>query len=202
MYYSPKDDTMNRPLGMTALALILASGLLAGCAAAETPTTRESDSPAASATPPATPPPTPTPEPAAATCENTVTAETLAAFQAVGWTAGKSDDPWYIVEDFPAGISCTWGDYSIASDNVSWLAWAPVPDAQAEGLINALLAQGGWVREDGAEGVYITAADSDMMPMTDAEGYATTYLFADGQVKAATTKSELVAITAPPGFTP
>lgn len=195
---------MKRPLGMTALALILASGFLAGCAAAETPTTRESDSPAASATPPATPTPTPTPtpEPVVATCENTVTAETLTSLQAAGWTAGQVEDPWYIVEDFPAGISCTWGDYTIASDNVSWLAWAPVPDAQAEGLISALLAQGGWLREDGAEGVYITAADADMMPMTDAEGYAMTYLFADGQVKAATTKSALVAITAPPGFTP
>lgn len=193
---------MKRPLGTTTLSLIVASGLLVGCSAAESPTTQESNSPAASATALSTPSSTPTPEPVVATCENTVTAETLASLQAAGWTAGQIEDPWYIVEDFPAGISCTWGDYTIATDNVSWLAWAPVPDAQAEGLINALLAQGGWVREDGAEGVYITAVDADRMPMTDAEGYATTYLFADGQVKAATTKSELVAITAPPGFTP
>ena len=193
---------MMRHLSSAALCLTLASGALVGCSAQEQPQTVASASPAASISPDATPSEVATPEPVTATCENIVTAETLAQFQAAAWTAGKIEDPWYIVEDFPAGISCIWGDYTIASDNVSWLAWAPVADAQAEALINVLLAQGGWIREDGAEGVYLTAADADMMPMTDAEGYATTYLFGDGQVKAATTKSELVAITAPPGFTP
>ena len=59
-----------------------------------------------------------------------------------------------------------------------------------------------WRREDAAEGIYITADDAQMMPIVDAEGYGTTYLFVDGQVRYASTKSELASITAPPGFTP
>jgi hypothetical protein len=187
-------------------ALALAAVVLAGCApSAPSASTPTPSTPVVETTPPEpTPTPTETTEPAPveATCENTATPEALALFAEYNWTAGKVEDPWIIVEDLSAGVACTWGDFTTQTDNVSWLAWAPLPDAQAESVITALMNQGGWLREDAAEGVYITAADASQGLHVDDQGYGMTYRFGDGQVAAATTKAELVSITAPPGFTP
>ncbi|CDK00547.1 putative Nitrate/sulfonate/bicarbonate ABC transporter periplasmic protein [Microbacterium sp. C448] len=136
------------------------------------------------------------------TCDNTMSPDALARYQAAGWTGQVRDQTWLIAgEPVTDGILCQWmEDHSVATDNFTWLGWAPVADAEA--TISDLILEGGWRREDAAEGIYITADDAQMMPIVDAEGYGTTYLFVDGQVRYASTKSELGSITAPPGFTP
>lgn len=183
-----------------ALLALAALGLVAPVAACTSagPTNTEPSSAAPSSSSPA-----PEPEPVVATCENTVTADALASFAEYDWTAKPADDAFVVGGvTIPDGIACVWGDYSVGTDNVSWLAWGPLDDAAAQTAIAGLLAEGTWRREEGDAGIYVTATDTDMLPVTDADGYGTTYLFADGQVKAATTRSELVAIGAPEGFAP
>jgi hypothetical protein len=136
------------------------------------------------------------------TCDNTITADSLARYQAAGWTGQVRDQTW-LIGGRPAknGILCQWmEDHSVVPDNFTWLGWAPAADAEA--MITDLILEGGWRREDATEGIYVTADDAQMMPIVDADGYGATYLFVDGQVRYASTKSELVSITAPPGFTP
>jgi hypothetical protein len=169
----------------------------AGCAGGGSSVTE----PTRATTPPPTPTPTPTPTPVAATCENTVTAEASDAFAKYSWTARAAEEPFAVGGvAIPDGIACVWGDYSVGTDNVSWLAWGPLDAAAMKTAIAGLLAEGGWRQEQGDAGIYITAADTDMLPVTDADGYGMTYLFADGQVKGATTRSELGVIVAPEGF--
>lgn len=184
---------------------LAAAVLLSGCGAERPgasitgPTT--ATTPAASATEARTP--TPTAAPVVATCENTVTPDVLAALQADSYTGQPRTEAW-LIADIPVdgGISCQWMvDHSVATDNFIWLSWAPMEAAQAEAAVAALTATGGWRREDAAEGVYMTANGGDMLPVTDENGYSTTYLFSGSDVKLAGTKAELVAITAPPGFT-
>jgi hypothetical protein len=128
--------------------------------------------------------------------------DALARYQAAGWTGQVRDQAW-LIAGMPVadGILCQWmEDHTVATDNFTFLGWAPVADAEA--MISDLILEGGWRREDAAEGIYVTADDAQMMPIVDAEGYGTTYLFVDGQVRYASTKSELASITAPPGFAP
>ena len=54
----------------------------------------------------------------------------------------------------------------------------------------------GWVREDSAEGVYITESPETTIAV-DEEGYGMTYLFGDGWVKLADTKQGLLLIEWP-----
>ncbi len=63
-------------------------------------------------------------------------------------------------------------------------------DAQAN------LVSQGWVREDGADGVYITESP-EMTIAPDEQGYGMTYLFGDGWVIVADTKQGLVLIEWP-----
>lgn len=134
------------------------------------------------------------------TCDNTMTSEALARYQAAGWTGEPQDRVWLIGGvAAEGGILCQWmEDHSVATDNFTWIGWAPAVDAEA--MVNDLVLEGGWRREDAPEGIYMTADDAQMMPIVDAEGYGTTYLFTGGQVRYASTKAELVSITAPPGF--
>ena len=68
-------------------------------------------------------------------------------------------------------------------------------------MISDLILEGGGRRENAAEGVYVAADDAQMMPIVDADGYGSTYPFIDGQVRFASTRSELSIISSPEGPT-
>lgn len=192
---------------LTALGLLTAAALLAGCGS-PSGAGGASASAGASGIPSPTATPTissgPTAEPLVTTCDNTVAPDALASFQAEGYTGQPRGDAWLIAgTPITGGIECQWMiDHSVGTDNFILLAWGPLDTEQADTAIAALLAEGGWRREDASEGVYLTADGADMLPTTDAQGYGATYLFADGQVKYAGTKAELAIIAAPEGFVP
>lgn len=185
---------MSSMRSLLAAAVLALAATTAACAGAGSPVTE----PTRTSSPTLTPTPTPTPEPVTATCENTVTAEAAASFAEYKWTARPDAGPLVVGGvTIPDGIACVWGDYSTGNDNVSWLAWGPLDDTSAQTAISALLADGEWRREDGEDGIYITATDTSMSPVTDMDGYAMTYLFADGEVKGALTRADLAIIVAP-----
>jgi prepilin-type processing-associated H-X9-DG protein len=186
-----------RVLG-TATALVLAAILLTGCGG--TPAPEPEDTGAAAAPTPAAPEPTTsaTPEPTAAadpTCETLISESVVADYESVGWTAQES--PLYIgstqIED---GIQCMWANFNgPAGDQGQMFGWATLPDDEAVDVQEELLSQG-WIREESAEGVYITES-ADTAIATDEEGYGMTYLFADGHVKASDTKQGILLIEWP-----
>jgi hypothetical protein len=93
------------------------------------------------------------------------------------------------------GISCIWGDYSVASDNVQIFGWAPISEADADSARTELLAAG-WRAVDDPSGDYITE-DPNTAVSTDDQGYGLTYEFGDGWVIMADTKQSLVLIEPP-----
>ncbi|MFT4221174.1 MAG: hypothetical protein QM611_11770 [Microbacterium sp.] len=181
------------PLVIAAAALVALTGCSPAAPAPSTP----------SSTTPETPTPTPAETVPEATCENTLTADTLDNLAEAGWTFRQDEAPVVLGGvTIEGGIGCLWGDFSTGNDNVAWFLWGPLDDASAQAAIDGLLAEGTWRREDQPEGVYITdKAGSDSL-LYDDEGYSTTYLFADGQVKGSTTKAGISVVTAPEGFAP
>ncbi len=181
--------------------LILAAGALAltACAQPAAPETVPTTPPPATAVP-TSPAPTPSEgseeSPAAEpACETIIPESTVEVFESEGWTA-RADSFRVGAIEIPAGIQCTWGDYSVATDHVQVFGWAPLEAAEV-GRAEAELLQSGWTREEGDGGFYITeSAETVLAP--DDEGYGFTYFFGDGFVTLADTKQSLLLVEWPP----
>ncbi len=190
---------MTLPVTRLGAALVLAAtALLATACSSSAP------DPESSATPtPTTAPSAPTPEPtetAAAeaddpTCETIIPASTVADFASVGWTANAA--PFYLGDlEITEGLQCVWADYDgPAGDHLQLFGWAPIDSGDAAAAQDSLVNQG-WIREDSAEGVYITE-NPETTIATDENGYGMTYLFVAGAVKLADTKQGLILIDWP-----
>ncbi|WP_051191576.1 hypothetical protein [Microbacterium luticocti] len=136
--------------------------------------------------------PTPVGDP---TCERIIPQTTVDAFTQAGWTSRQ--DPFYVGNiELAGGIQCTWGDATVASDQVQVFGWAPI-DAETAGQVEKELLDSGWKEfsEDGA--VYLTATGTMIMNPDD-DGYGMTYRITDGQIIFADTKQGLLLIQWPP----
>lgn len=185
------------PLPRTLAVLALAAVGLTGCAAAEpaadptTPPTTTSAPPAAEPVASETEAPEPTAEP---TCDTIIPAEVVADLEAAGWSF--REDVFRIgAAEVDDGITCTWGDMSVASDHVQMFGWAPLTADQAAQHQSTLL-QEGWVREDGGDGIYLTETP-DTVSAPDEQGYGWTFLFGDDWVTFADTKQGLLLVEWP-----
>ena len=187
----------SRILG-AATTLLLTAVVLTACAgspeAAPEETAPEATPTTAAPEPTSTaePEPTSTEDP---TCETLIAATVVAEFEGVGWTAQES--PLYIgsteIED---GLQCMWADFEgPAGDHGMMFGWAPLEESKAGDVQDELISQG-WVREESADGVYITESP-DTVIAPDDEGYGMTYHFTDGEVTFAGTKQGLLLIEWP-----
>lgn len=171
--------------------------ILAGCSGGGTPApavTTASPVQTAAPTPIASATTTPTAAATAVTCENLIPTSIQEEFASHNWT--YKQDVFRIGErTIDAGISCVWGDYSVASDHVQIFAWAPISEADAETAKTQLLGAG-WRTVADSSGDYITE-DPQTAVSTDDEGYGLTYEFGDGWVTMADTKQSLVLIDPP-----
>lgn len=192
---------MKRPAFRCAAAVLLAGSMVfvTACSNGGGPQTIASQAPTPNATSPAPSESGASGKPAAPvgdpTCENIIPESVTETFDSVGWT--------YRAESFrigaivlTEGISCVWGDYTVASDQVQLFGWAPISRSESESAQRALL-ESGWIRERGETGDYITESESTTVG-TDSEGYGLTYLFGDGWIKLADTKQGLLLIQWPP----
>lgn len=183
-----------------AAVLALSATLVTACTAAPGPEPEITETTASTPSAPAAEPSAEPTEAVAAgddpTCQTMISDDIVADFESVGWTARA--DPFYIGElEVPEGIWCVWADFEAqAGDHVQIFGWAPIDDDAAEDAQANLVSQG-WLREDGADGVYITESP-EMTIATDEQGYGMTYLFGDGWVMVADTKQGLVLIEWPP----
>lgn len=190
---------MRSPHRLGVIAVVLTSALLvAGCSApAPEPDPTETTASTPTSSPEPEPDDTSTEAPIAedATCETIIPAETVADFESIGWTVQA--DRFYLGElEIADGLQCVWADFDgPAGDHVQLFGWAPITASQAE-TAQAELEGQGWIREDGAEGVYITE-NPDTTIAVDDEGYGLTYLFGDGWVIFADTKQGLLLIERP-----
>ncbi len=189
----------SRALHTTLLAPILLGALaLAACstgpAPSPTPTTTESAPPAAPVeTPDASP--SATAEASAPSCDTLISASLVDELTSYGWTS-RADDVRVGATVVEGGLQCTWADFDgPATDNLLVFGWAPIAASEATRLQADLIGQG-WLREDGAQGTYITT-DPQYAVAVDEDGYGMTYLFGDGWVTLALTKQGLVLIERP-----
>ncbi|MEU1970242.1 hypothetical protein ABZ477_01140 [Microbacterium sp. NPDC019599] len=189
---------MTRSLTRLAAMLAIAStALLASACAPSAPVTEPEPSETVDASvesPAPEPETTPDVEPAATeepTCETIIPPETAADFASLGWT-NLADIFQVASVQIPEGLQCVWGDFSTATDHVQIYGWAPITAEQAATAENELVADG-WIREDSAEGVYITE-NPETAANVDEQGYGLTYLFGDGWVKYADTKQGIVLV--------
>jgi hypothetical protein len=184
---------MYRRIISAAAGGLLALGTLAACAApSESPVTPSSTSaaPDASGDPAGTPDPT---DPAAElSCETMISAGTVEALTAAGWTAQPKE---FVIGDLAltSGMVCFWADYSVGSDHGQLYGWSPITADQAAQAQESLISDG-WRREDGPQGVYFTENPEYSMG-TDEDGYGMTYLFGDGWVTLSDTKQGLLLVT-------
>lgn len=184
---------MYRRIISAAAGGLLALGALAACAApSESPAAPSSTSaaPDASGDPADTPDPT---DPAAElSCETMISAGTVEALTAAGWTAQPKE---FVIGDLAltSGMVCFWADYSVGSDHGQLYGWSPISADQAAQAQESLIADG-WRREDGPQGVYFTENPEYSMG-TDEDGYGMTYLFGDGWVTLSDTKQGLLLVT-------
>lgn len=187
------------PLGRAAAIAIALGALAALTSCSSSPQTTPTDSPPAT-TQPSSPAPSASTEPPAdaaePTCETIIPDSTVEDFGAIGWSA-KSEPMRVGGTELAGGITCTWGDYTVATDHVQIFGWAPIADDDRDDAIAELLAAG-WTREDGEAGVYVTES-ADTAIATDTDGYGLTYLFGDGWVKYADTRQSLVLVEWPSG---
>lgn len=190
-----KFQARRAPLLASVPVLLLA---LAACsttpAPASNPTATESAAPAAPIeTPDAVP--DATTEASTASCDTLISASLVEELTGYGWTS-RSDDFLVGATVVEGGLQCSWADFDgPATDNLLIFGWAPIADSEATRLQSELIAQG-WLREDGAQGTYITA-DPEYAVAVDEDGYGMTYLFGDGWVTVALTKQGLVLIERP-----
>ncbi|GAA1959528.1 hypothetical protein [Microbacterium deminutum] len=189
---------MTTPLARLGAALVLALTASLATACTSTPPTGPDTSASGAATP-STPAPDPSTEPSGAptagadpTCDTLISAQTIADFHSIGWTART--DPFYIGDsELPDGLQCVWADFEgPAGDHLQMFGWAPITAAAATDAQDALVGQG-WIRETSVDGTYITESPESATAVDD-EGYGMTYLFGDGWVKVADTKQGLLLI--------
>ena len=192
---------MTSPATRFGAALILAAtALLATACSSAAPETDSSASaePSPTSTAPA-PEPTESEAPEAGdpTCETIIPESTVADFASVGWTASAA--PFYLGDlEIADGLQCVWADFAgPAGDHLQLFGWAPIQDKDAAAAQESLIGQG-WIREDAADGVYITE-NPETTIATDEQGYGMTYLFTPGAVKLADTKQGLILIDWPKG---
>jgi len=99
------------------------------------------------------------------TCESLVVADTRAQFDAQGWTAKES--PFVIADEtLEGGLQCDWADYSVESGNFLTFAWAPITTELAL-TAEPALEPDGWLREEGADGVFITEDPEQSLTVDD-----------------------------------
>lgn len=183
-----------------ALVLALTAVLTTACAGTTPPaseTTESADPSPSTSAPEAEPSTEPSEVPTAdPTCETIISESVVADFNSVGWTART--DPFYIGEtELPDGLLCVWADFEAAAgDHLQLFGWSPIESDVASEAQDTLVDQG-WIREEAADGVYITESPETIIAADD-EGYGMTYFFGDGWVKVADTKQGLVLIEWPP----
>ncbi|WES65131.1 hypothetical protein P0L94_03430 [Microbacter sp. GSS18] len=190
---------MSFPLRRYGAAVLVIGTMLAvtACTAADDPqaepTVEASETPIAVADEPeASPEPAPAGETEDVTCETMIPASTVEDFASIGWS--YQEQPFYAGDvELADGLRCVWADYEAqAGDHLQMFGWSPIDPGTATVAQDSLVTQG-WLREDAAEGVYITENPQTAI-VTDDEGYGMTYLFGDGWVKMADTKQGLVLI--------
>jgi hypothetical protein len=186
------------PRTLAGIAVAIGATLaLAGCSGSEPepePTTQAPTTAPSTPAPEQTPEETPEPQ-ADPTCETIIPADVVESFEDANWSF--REEVFRVgATEVPDGITCTWGDMSVASDHVQMFGWAPVDGSQSTQLQSTLV-QEGWLSEDGSAGTYITE-DPDTVVAPDDDGYGWTYLFGDGWVTFADTKQGLVLVEWPP----
>ncbi|MGA7148004.1 MAG: hypothetical protein WBX17_05900 [Microbacterium sp.] len=121
----------------------------------------------------------------------------MAQLEWVSWSWRDGASPF---DEFPDGapdglVACTWGaDPELGTDSVATLAWAPITSDAAAAAQTQLEAQG-FDRIETLEGVYL--AQKADPSWADAEGYGSTYLFTDADVRYAMFKDEVGYVKAP-----
>lgn len=191
---------MNRSAVTRTGTMLLLGGALAALTAcgggAPSPTSTPTTTPTATTAPePSNTPTTEPPAQADPTCDTIIPPDVVSDLNDAGWSF--QEDVFRVgATEIPDGITCTWGDAKVASDNVQMYGWAPLAADEATRQENALV-QEGWEREQGDDGVYITE-NPDTAVNTDDDGYGWTYLFGDGWVKFADTKQGLLLVEWPP----
>lgn len=180
---------MMRRLSSTAAAAVVLAAALAGCAPDPA-----GPPPPASSSPPENPSGSGTTPTGELTCESMISAGTVEALAAEGWSAQKKE---FVVGgvELPDGLLCFWADYTVGSDHGQLYGWSPITDAEAAKAEATLIAEG-WTREEGSDGVYVTE-DPQFAMGTDDDGYGMTYLFGDGWVRLADTRQGLILIEWP-----
>ncbi|MDN3494794.1 hypothetical protein QL996_02545, partial [Planococcus sp. APC 4015] len=130
------------------------------------------------------------------TCETIIPASTVSDFESVGWTVRA--EPFFIgAIEVPGGLTCRWADFDgPAGDHLQFYGWSEISDADAIEAQDALLSEG-WIREESADGVYITENPETTIAVDD-QGYGMTYLFTEGAVELADTKQGLILVEWPP----
>lgn len=178
-------------LGMTVVALAGATA----CSSGHSPVPATSSTSGARVTASPTPSPDAIDVPAAfprpLDCETLIPADTVAALHKQGWSAAQRDFA-FGPDPVPGGIACLWADPTTASDHGLLYGWAPISGVDAAAREAELVSEG-WIREDSARGVYITA-DPRTALSKDADGYGMTYLFGRGWVSVSDTKQGLILI--------
>jgi hypothetical protein len=188
----------HRALTLAALALTLTFGV-AACASPDATPEASAPAPSAEPTEPTEPQPEPTettaevPDP---TCETMIPATTVADFESVGWTA-RADRMFAGEIEVVGGLQCVWADFEgPAGEHLQLFGWGTITAEDAQAAQDSLESQG-WIREEAADGVYITERPETALAV-DADGYGMTYFFGDGFVMLADTKQGLLLIEWPP----
>lgn len=186
------------PRTLAGIALAVgAATVLAGCAGSQPepePTSQATTTTPTQPAPEETGEETPEPQ-ADPACDTIIPADVVASFEDANWTF--REEVFRVgATEVPGGITCTWGDMSVASDHVQMFGWAPL-DADRSAQLQSTLLQEGWLSEEGSTGTYVTE-DPDTAVAPDDEGYGWTYLFGDGWVTFADTKQGLVLVEWPP----
>lgn len=179
--------------GSAALAIgsLAALALLAGCSS-PAPAATAPPAEAAPSSPVATPQETAS-EPALPdpTCENIIREASFTELESQGWQ--YEQEPFLIGDDeIEGGVSCIWTNAAEPGGNILQFGWAPLTAADETEAQDALEAQG-WIREEAADGVYLTE-DPAFALNIDADGYGVTYFFGEGYVQVADVKQGLVII--------
>ena len=184
-------------IGAALIIALTASLALTACGTPQAAPPAQTPEPVAT-TPAPEPSATTEPEPEPAedpTCDTLIGEDVVADFESLGWSSQA--EPFYIGStEVAEGLQCVWADFDgPAGDHGQMFGWAPIAPADAAEAQSALLEQG-WIREEAAEGVYITESP-DTTITTDDEGYGMTYLFAAEWVTFADTKQGLLLIEWP-----
>jgi len=128
-------------------------------------------------------------------CDGILPADTVKDFTDAGWASRQ--DPFYVGNiELTGGIQCTWGDPSVASDQVQVFGWAPVTAEQIDEITSELV-DSGWKKLDENGVVYITAPE-EMIMSRDDDGYGMTYRIRDDDIAVSDTKQGLLLVEWPP----